>query len=90
MVADFFAKPLQGTQFRRFRKLILNLSDADDDLAHIVEDHRSVLKEQSESDDVHPGDCDESGNHGRSMTNDVDEEKSSWTTVVKWKDRKPK
>jgi hypothetical protein len=25
---------LQGTQFRRFRKLVLNLSDADDDLAH--------------------------------------------------------
>jgi hypothetical protein len=49
-----------------------------------------VLGEQSESDDVHPGYCDESGNDGRSMTNDVDEEKSSWTTVVKWKDRKPK
>ena len=27
MIADFFTKPLQGTKFRRFRALILNLSD---------------------------------------------------------------
>ena len=27
MVADFFTKPLQGTKFRRFRAMILNLTD---------------------------------------------------------------
>jgi hypothetical protein len=72
--AELSPKPLQGTLFRQFRKLILNLSDADDDLAYKVEDQRIVFEEQSENDDVHPGACDESGNDGRSIMNDVDEE----------------
>jgi len=31
MLADFFTKPLQGALFRKFRKLILNLSDPADE-----------------------------------------------------------
>jgi hypothetical protein len=48
MVADFFTKLFQGNIFRQFRKLIFNLSEFDDDLAHDAEVHRSVLREQAE------------------------------------------
>jgi hypothetical protein len=54
MIGDFFTKPLQGSDFRRFRNLILNLTDDDvrrylldvkDDarLSKGDEHHRSVL-----------------------------------------------
>jgi Reverse transcriptase (RNA-dependent DNA polymerase)/Zinc knuckle len=46
MVADILTKPLQGSLFRQFRKLILNLSadNANDLLTEQHEDHRSVLR----------------------------------------------
>jgi hypothetical protein len=86
LVADFFTKPLQANTFRQFRKLILNLSDADDDQAHDVEVHRSVLGEQvaNVSD---PDDREEYSNDREFNTNA--EEESSWIRVTS-KNRKPK
>jgi hypothetical protein len=48
----FLMKPHQGKLFRPFRKLILNLSNTDVDLAHKSEDHGCVLEEQPENGDV--------------------------------------
>jgi hypothetical protein len=45
MIADFFTKPLQGSLFRKFRDLIMNVDPAVDN----AQDHRSVL-EVSEGD----------------------------------------
>jgi hypothetical protein len=39
MIADFFTKPLQGSQFPNFRNFIMNVSD---DVSH-SQNHRSVL-----------------------------------------------
>ena len=42
MVGDFFTKPLQGAQFRKFRNIILNNNDIDPEINE-SQDHRSVL-----------------------------------------------
>ena len=49
MVADFFTKPLQGSLFKKFRALILNLPEG----AHSLEapDHRSVLEHTTRAND---------------------------------------
>jgi hypothetical protein len=39
MIADFFTKPLQGTKFRKFRDIIMNV----DPVTTNCQDHRSVL-----------------------------------------------
>jgi hypothetical protein len=39
MIADFFTKPLQGTKFRKFRDIIMNV----DPMTTNHQDHRSVL-----------------------------------------------
>jgi hypothetical protein len=51
MLADFFTKPLQGTAFRTFRALILNV----DQTNHPGSDHRSVLDKI----DLQEGKCEE-------------------------------
>jgi len=40
MLADFFTKPLQGSTFKRMRRIILNISETDKSSA----EHRSVLE----------------------------------------------
>ena len=49
MIADFFTKPLQGSQFHRMVKLIMNLDE--DNVAHspqeCVGDHRTILGTES-------------------------------------------
>jgi hypothetical protein len=51
MIADFFTKPLQGTPFRKFRNLVMNLED--DPVINNSQDHRSVLDNSGSSGDVH-------------------------------------
>ena len=46
MIADFFTKPLQGTQFRRFRDFIMNIDPLP--IMGQVEDRRSVLESDPE------------------------------------------
>ena len=42
MVADFFTKPLQGSQFYKLRDLIKNI----DPTSKYLSDHRSVLEKR--------------------------------------------
>ena len=42
MIADFFTKPLQGSLFKKFRALILNMPEEQHGLE--ASDHRSVLE----------------------------------------------
>jgi hypothetical protein len=45
MLADFFTKPLQGSIFRKFRDIILNIQG--DPVTTTREDHRSVLSKNT-------------------------------------------
>jgi hypothetical protein len=47
MTADFFTKPLKGSQFKKFRDQIMNIQE-DAPATTRARDHRSVL-EQSDS-----------------------------------------
>jgi hypothetical protein len=51
MMADFFTKPLQGTQFRKLRDRIMNIAPPSSAYHSSNSGHRSVLKPKS-SDDV--------------------------------------
>jgi hypothetical protein len=53
MTADFFTKPLQGSQFKKFQDQIMNVQE-DDPTTNSTQDHRSVL-EQSDG-DIHTTD----------------------------------
>ena len=55
MVADFFSKPLQGAQFKKFRDFIMNVPSAVslfqvDPSLTVYEDHRSVLEPENPDD----------------------------------------
>jgi hypothetical protein len=56
MVADFFTKPLQGSLFRKLRKIILNLSDepvkCDDTMANAAASQECVGTKRSYADVV--------------------------------------
>jgi hypothetical protein len=52
MTADFFIKPLQGSQFKKFRDQIMNIQE-DAPAITCALDHRSVLEQLDSMSNVH-------------------------------------
>jgi hypothetical protein len=73
MVADFFTKPLQGAQFKKFRDFIMNV----DHSTTSQQDHRSVLSKEMSPE--HTDGTKTDGNEPTAETTNPDMD--GWTTV---------
>ncbi len=92
MIGDFFTKPLQGAKFRRFRNIIMNITEDENgpvDIDEIMEIHYRKLDANQKHTEIEPTDdqCDASSTEasqecvGRKIQ---DNNKTvSWADVVK-------
>lgn len=84
MLADFFTKPLQGSQFRKLRKLLMNLpDDANDSLQECVGTEDSIHEDKSSRDLNSCDIIDSSGPLTSSMEEPMYAKKVSYADVVK-------